>query len=161
VRQVQLDTKSAEIVVSVGFLVLAAIVVRETVRMGAGWGSSGPQPGFFPTIAALVMAVSALVTLLRATRSPGKPLFESREHAISVVKVGAPLCAAIAGVQFLGLYIVTALYMGFFSWWFGRHRWPVALLAAVVLPLVLFFTFERGFRISLPKSIWYGSLLGF
>jgi hypothetical protein len=30
-----------------------------------------------------------------------------------------------------------------------------------VLPVALFFTFERGFRISLPKSAWYGSLLGF
>ena len=51
-----LDTKRAEIVVGLFFIAIAAIVIRETIRLGAGWGVSGPQPGFFPLIAAALVA---------------------------------------------------------------------------------------------------------
>ena len=160
-RLAQLDTRKAEVAVGLILIAIAATVVRETLRLGAGWGPSGPQAGFFPLLSALVMAVAAVVAVVRAVRGTRAPLFESDEHARSVVKVGAPLVAAIVSLPYLGFYVMTALYMGFFAAWYGRYRWYVALAAAIVLPVVLFFTFERGFRISLPKSVLYGSVLAF
>jgi hypothetical protein len=160
-RLSQLDTCRAEIAVGLAFIAISAVVARECLRLGAGWGPSGPQPGFFPLLSALIMAGGALVLIVRAGRAPRSCLFESRDQAISVLKVGGPLAAAVASLEYVGFYAMTALYMGFFSAWYGRYRWPVVLAASLVLPAILFFAFERGFRISLPKSVWYGSILGF
>ena len=158
-RLAQLDSRKAEIVVGALLVATAAIIIRETVRLGAGWGLSGPQPGFFPTIAALLMAIGAGVLIVRAVRSPGSPLFESRDAAVSVLKVGGPLAAAVASLEYLGFYLMTALYVGFFAMWYGRYRWFVAAAAGLLLPVALFFAFERGFRIPLPKSVLHPSVL--
>lgn len=158
---VQLDSRKAEIVVGFVFVAVAAIVIRECLQLGAGWGTSGPQAGFFPLLAALIMMVGAVAVIVQAVKASGKPLFDSSEHAISVLKVGGPLALAVVSLQFLGFYLMTALYMAFFSAWYGRHRWPVVLAASLILPITMFLGFERGFRISLPKSAWYGTFLGF
>ena len=158
----QLDVKKAEVAVAAALLAVAAVVVFEAQRLGAGWGPSGPQPGFFPRIAALVMAVCVVVAAVQAIKQPGsKPLYESGGQCREVLKVGGPIVAAVCALSFIGFYVMTALYMGLFSLWYGRYRWYVALAVALVLPIVLFFTFERGFKISLPKSPWYGSLTPF
>ena len=39
--------KSVEIGASVVFLLLGIFVIREGIRLGPGWGDTGPQPGFF------------------------------------------------------------------------------------------------------------------
>lgn len=157
-----LNTRVGDVAVSVALIAVAAVVIRECLRLGAGWGPSGPQPGFFPFWCAVAMLVGSVVVIVRALRSPpGKPLYDAPEDVREVLKVGLPMVAAIAALPALGFYIMTALYMGFFSAWYGRYRWYVVLVAAVVLPVVLYFTFERGFRIALPKSALYGDLLPF
>lgn len=158
----EIDTRKTEIVVGLAFTVVAAIVIRESILIGAGWGPSGPQPGFFPSLSALVMGVGGLLLAIQALRSGSrKALFESTDEAVAVLKVGAPMVAAFVSIEYIGIYVMTFLYMAFFSAWYGRYRWYVVLLASVLLPVALFFAFERGFRISLPKSVWYGSMTPF
>jgi putative tricarboxylic transport membrane protein len=162
VKLAQLTTRKAEVAVDLIIVAIAAIVIRETVRLGPGWGPSGPQPGFFPFVCAVVMATFTLAALVQTLRSPGtSALFDTPDEARELLKVGVPMLAAVASIQVLGFYLMTALYMGLFSAWYGRYRWYVVLAASVLVPVVLFFTFERGFRIALPKSAWYGDLIPF
>jgi hypothetical protein len=157
-----LNTRVGELVVGAALIVVGAIVIRECVRLGAGWGTSGPQPGFFPFWCAVTMIVGCVIVMVQTLRGPaGRPLFEEPEDARQVLKVGLPMLAAVASLPVLGFYVMTALYMGFFSAWYGRYRWPVVLAVAIVLPIILFFTFERGFRIALPKSALYGDAIPF
>ena len=108
------------------------------------------------------MARAALLALAPPIRTPGTgSLFDRGAEAREVLKVGVPIVAAVASLPYLGFYLMTALYVGFFAAWYGRYRWYVVLAASVLLPVVLFFTFERGFRIALPKSAWYGSFVPF
>src|ERR1044071_7270258 len=55
--------KGAEIVVSAFFLLLGAIVVWDSVRLGARWGSDGPQPGYFPFYIGLLIVISSAINL--------------------------------------------------------------------------------------------------
>jgi putative tricarboxylic transport membrane protein len=75
--------------------------------------------------------------------------------------VGLPIAAAVVALPYLGFYVTTALYTGLFAAWYGRYRWYVALAAGLLLPVALYFAFERGFRIPLPKSVGYGDALPF
>ena len=56
--------KSAEIFVSAFFLLLGALVMWDSVRLGARWGSDGPEAGYFPFYIALLMSIASAVNLL-------------------------------------------------------------------------------------------------
>ncbi len=59
--------------------------------------------------------------------------------------------------RWLGFYLATFTYMGFFAAYIGRYRpWAIAL-AAVTVPLAVYLLFEVGFKLVLPKSIFYTS----
>ena len=151
------STRQAEIVVAAALAATAVVVVWESVKLGSGWAANGPQAGFFPFWSALTLLATALITLVGALRRSATGLLvETPEQARDVLKVGLPLAAAVLSIQLVGFYLMTALYVAFFGIWFGRYRWYLAVLAGLVLAVSLYFGFERGFRIGLPKSVLYG-----
>jgi hypothetical protein len=58
----------------------------------------------------------------------------------------------------LGFYLAGALYLGFFARAIGNYRWHLVAASALVIPVVLFVIFEQGFRVPLPKSIFYPNI---
>ena len=42
------STRTLEIVVGVALLAFALVVMWDSKRLGAGWGSNGPESGYFP-----------------------------------------------------------------------------------------------------------------
>jgi len=154
--------RKVEIAVGVALAALTAVLIRECMLLGAGWSTAGPAPGFFPLLAALAMGAGSVTVVARALGSSAHhPFFETPDEAIALAKVGVPIALAMLSLGVLGFYLMTALYMGFFSAWYGRHRWYVVLAASILVPVALFFTFEQGFKIALPKSAGYGTLIPF
>lgn len=157
-----LDRRRADVAVALAFALLAAVVLRESVVLGAGWGPSGPQPGFFPALAALLLGAGALVAALQAYRGRGdEPLLDDPAEAAELVRVGLPMLAAVAAIAWLGIYVVTVVYVGLFLWWYGRYRPYVTLPAGVLMAALLYWAFELVFKVFLPKSILYGAGLPF
>ena len=58
--------KSAEIAVAALFFVLGAIVIFDSVRLGARWGEDGPQAGYFPFYLGLFVCISSVVNFAAA-----------------------------------------------------------------------------------------------
>lgn len=158
----RLTIRAAEVVAGAGFVVVAMVVLVETIKLGPGWGRDGPQPGFFPFILAVVIGLGGLGTLVQGLRSAdSRPFFEVRQEMVDLAQVGIPLALAIASIPFLGLYIMAVLYVGLFTAWYGRFRWYLSFPAGLVLAGTLYWGLERGFLISMPKSMWYGTVLPF
>ena len=65
------------------------------------------------------------------------------------------MIAMTAAIVWLGFYIVTGAFMGLFARWIGRYRWIWVLVLTVTMPLAIYLTFETGFRVTLPKSVFY------
>jgi len=126
--------------------------VPDTSKAPGGIGS-----GFYPFWAAAVMGVAGLVIMYRAlTRSTaGPPLFENRQAIVSVGKLVAPMLLATAALSWLGFYLCSGLYMGFFARYIGRYHWRWVAAVAVLFPLAIYLAFEMGFRVRLPKSGLY------
>jgi hypothetical protein len=80
---------------------------------------------------------------------------------LEVVKVAAPMVAAVVLLPYLGFYMVTALYLGLFAVWYGRMPWYLVLPLGIAVAVVAFYAFEQGFKVLLPKSIFYGYFLPF
>lgn len=139
---------------------LAAVAIVESLRIGAGYGVAGPESGFFPLWVSLPLVVAAAVSLRDGwLMRQSAAIFEDRDELAEFFKVGVPLAVAVVLLPWLGFYLATAAYVGFFSAWYGRYRWWVVLGAAVLAPLLFYAVFERAFSLSLPKSVLYGPLL--
>ncbi len=62
-------------------------------------------------------------------------------------------------MQWIGLYVASALYIGFYMRWIGRHSWLAVVGLAVGVPLVAFIIFEKWFLVPMPKGpleAWLG-----
>ena len=166
-----------QVATAAAIVLIAAVAMSDS--LAAFSPSAGTAPGdvgarWYPFWAAAIMAVAAVIVGYRAltTPQPAEGVFEGRQSVFAVLKIALPMvlfATLIGGVGWkttdftytvippLGFYIATALYMGGFAWWLGRYKiWWVAAIAGA-FPLVIFLAFEIGFRVSLPKSIFYDS----
>jgi len=84
-------------------------------------------------------------------RDAGKR-FVSREQLGPVLKVLWPAVVAVALMQYLGLYVASALYTGFYIRWVGRHSWITVFAFGVGIPVVTFLIFEKWFLVPMPKG---------
>ncbi len=133
-------------------MLLGGVVLFDAVRLGFGWGPDGPRSGFFPFWLALIMVVTCAVILAQAARGGQGKSFVSREQLDSVLKVFWPAVAAVALMHFVGLYVASALYMGFYMRWVGRHRWVTVVALALGIPIACFLIFEKWFLVPMPKG---------
>jgi putative tricarboxylic transport membrane protein len=162
--------RGADLITAAVLLGLGGVVLYDALRLGIGWGTDGPQSGFFPFWLGVLLIATSVVVLIQAVRQrPGRP-FVTRQQAVPVAKVLAPLAAFViltggvnvgerALVPGLGLYVAAALYMAFYMRWVGRHQWLVIGLVSVAVPLIAFVVFERWFLVPMPKGpleAWLG-----
>lgn len=153
--------KTVEISVAVLLLALGALIFYESLKLGAGWGFSGPQPGFFPMVLTVLVLVGGGVVLFMAFRQTStETFFEVSDEVVDLLKVGLPVLASVALLRPLGIYFVSGLYLGFFMIYYGKYKWWQALIGAVLLPLILWLLLNQAFNLAMPRSFLYraGSL---
>jgi peptidoglycan/LPS O-acetylase OafA/YrhL len=148
------DLLTAGLLIAVGVL-----VVWDALRLGIGWGTAGPKSGFFPFWLAVLMIGCCLVTMAQAAgRARGKP-FIRREGVGPVLKVLGPAAGAVLLTHWLGLYVASALYMGTYMRWIGRHSWLATVGLSAAFAAVAFLVFEKWFLVPMPKGpveAWLG-----
>src|SRR5437763_12869781 len=145
-------TRTADLITAAVLLLIGAIVVSDSLRIGIGWGTDGPKSGFFPFwLGVLLIAACGLILVQAARRVDAKP-FVRREQLGPVLKVLWPAVALVVLTLWLGLYVSAAPYTGFYMRWIGRHSWPAVLAVAVLFPLATFFIFEKWFLVPMPKG---------
>ena len=54
-----LSTGTVEVIVAAVLFGVGLVVIRDSQRLGAGWGSDGPQSGYFPYYIGLLICFSA------------------------------------------------------------------------------------------------------
>src|SRR5918995_83016 len=123
----------ADVTTAALLMLLSAIVIYDALRLGAGWGSEGPQSGFFPFWLATLLATVSVVLFLQALRNRSGEPFVTRDRFLLVLQVLAPLAGFVVLTDppgpwsGLGLYVAAGLYLGFYMRWVGRHHWRTVL----------------------------------
>jgi putative tricarboxylic transport membrane protein len=154
------STRTVDVVVAVLFLMLGALVMWDSVRLGARWGSDGPEAGYFPFYIGLILCIAAVVNGVRALR--GKDIkdasFVSTSSLKMVMSVLIPttvfvaLIDGIGPVPGLGIYVASVLFVIGFMRWLGKYGWLKSVLVAVGVAVFFFLMFEVGFKVPLPKG---------
>jgi len=146
--------KSAEIVVSAFFLALGALVMWDSVRLGARWGSDGPQAGYFPFYIALLMSIASAVNLaLALVRKGGFRAFVEVEQLKLVLSVLLPSIVYVGLIALLGIYVASAIFVAAFMRWLGKYPWWKVAAVSIGNSVVFFLIFEMWFKVPLPKGV--------
>jgi putative tricarboxylic transport membrane protein len=151
--------RTADIVTASVLMLVGAIVLSDALRLGIGWGSDGPKSGFFPFWLAMLMLAACVGIVLQALRRPKRAPFVTREQLAPVLKVLWPATAMVVLMQFVGMYVASAVYIGFYMRWIGRHSWPAVIGLGVGIPIITFLIFEKWFLVPMPKGpleTWLG-----
>lgn len=150
--------KRAELIVSGAFVLVALIVIFDSIRSGIGWVSQqGPSAGLIPFYLAVIQIVAAgfifIVTIRKA--DDGKNFFVGSRGMWEAIRIFFTATLLTVGIIYMGIYIPTFIFSVLFAKWLGQHRWVSTVIFAVILTLAVFFGMEKGLQIPLPKSFLY------
>jgi len=146
--------RTMDLVVAAILMVISGVVMKDSYDLGAGWSPTGPESGYFPFYIGLLILASSTVTFLVTlfTRHPDRNPFVERQPFFRILQVLIPSIIFVLAIDYIGIYVAGGLFIAFFMWWLGKYSWPKVVMVGVLVPLVLFFTFEVWFLVPLPKG---------
>jgi hypothetical protein len=134
-----------------------AIFVYSSYRLGYGWGTEGPQSGFFPFYVSLIICGASGVILLRALLERAQThgeAFVERTQLKRVLSMFVPAALFVLGIQLIGIYVSSAVYIVLFMRVLGKYSWVRSIALGVGVSLAFFVMFEIWFKVSLYKGVW-------
>ena len=146
--------RTVDAVVAAILLVVGAVVIVESRRLGAGWSSDGPGAGYFPFYIGLIICISSLGILYQSllSKAADKGTFVDREQLGRVLSVLLPVAVYIFVIVFLGLYVASAIYIALFMIILGKYNPVRSVVLGVVVSAVFFVMFEVWFKVPLFKG---------
>lgn len=146
--------RAVDIVVALIMAGIGALVVVDSLRLGAGWAEDGPQSGYFPFYIGLIIVAVSLGTVGLALlgRKQNRDAFVNTVQLRHVMRVLVPTIVFIAIVGLIGIYVASALFIAASMRWLGRFRWPMIVIVSLAVPFALFLLFEIWFLVPLPKG---------
>jgi len=144
--------RAADLTTAAVLIAGALLVIWDSLRIGVGWGTDGPRSGFFPFWLGIIMVGVCLVIAAKAYRRTERAPFVARDAIAPVLKVLLPATAFVLSIHWIGLYVATTLYMGFYMRWIGRHSWTSVAVVSVAVSVVTFYVFETWFLVPMPKG---------
>jgi putative tricarboxylic transport membrane protein len=147
------STRRAGMVTGVVLFGVGLLILVDTWRLGAGWAPDGPQAGYFPFRIGLLIALCSVIVFIQAFRARNDPsLFVEWRKLVPVSQILFPLIAYIAAMQYLGMYVASALFVAALMRWLGKYTLLKSLTVAVIMSVVIFWLFEYQFSVPLPKG---------
>ncbi len=134
--------------------VLGVVVVFEARRLGADWTSDGPGAGYFPFYIGLVICGSCLGIIYQALYGKARDTgsFVDREQLRRVLSVLLPAMVYVLAIQFLGIYVASAIYIAIFMIVLGKYSPLKSVLLGLIVNAVFFTMFEVWFKVPLFKG---------
>lgn len=148
------STSNIDAFVAALLILIGAVVMVDSYRIGAGWADDGPQSGTFPFYVGLFIVISSAVTLCQAVFGKNKNTepFVEREQFKMVLAVLIPTTVYILAIQFIGIYAASVIYIAVFMAWQGKYGWKMFVPVSLGVAVFFFLMFEVGFKVPLPKN---------
>ena len=143
-----------DLVVAALIFALGALVAYDSARLGSSWASDGPQPGYFPYYIGAIICISSLVVFVQGLLRlrTDRQVFVTHAQLKQVMVILLPSTAYVLGVQLIGIYVSSAVFIGLFMLIAGKYSWLRSVAVALGVSLSSFVMFEIWFKIPLPKG---------
>jgi hypothetical protein len=156
-----ISVRAMDIITAVLFLAFGLTVMIGSLKLGASWGADGPEAGYFPFYISLIIMLSSTVTLYQTAIVNKKKKTESfveKEPFKQVMAVLLPAAVFVLGVQLIGIYVSSALYIAIFMVWLGKYPIWKAVAVSIGVSVALYLMFEFWFQVPLPHGSWINPL---
>jgi hypothetical protein len=156
-----ISVRTMDIITALVFLAIGITVMVGSLKLGASWGADGPEAGYFPFYISLIILLSSTVTLYQAAIVNKKKKSESfvdSEPLKQIMAVLLPAIVFVLGVQLIGIYVSSALYIAIFMVWLGKYPIWKAIAVSVGVSVALYLMFEFWFQVPLPHGTWFNPL---
>jgi hypothetical protein len=152
--RIGVPTYIVDAVIALFVVLLGATVLYGSRKLGSEWTSDGPGAGYFPFYIGLVLTISGVGILYQAlfTKEKNTEVFVDKEQLIRVLSVLLPAGVYVVGIQFLGIYLASAIYIALFMVILGKYSWVKSIVAALCVNGLFFMMFEVWFRVPLFKG---------
>lgn len=150
-----ISLRSAEIAVSLILVLLGGLVVYDSYRLGSRWAADGPEAGYFPFYIGVIICFSAAVVFCQAVwgrRIRRDAVFVEWQALRQVLSVLLPAALYVLGIQVIGMYVASAIYIAVFMVWLGRYSWMKSAIVGFAVSALAFVTFEVWFQVPLYKG---------
>jgi putative tricarboxylic transport membrane protein len=153
-RATGVKQRTMEIVMAVFFFAIGVVMIVDNYRLGAGWAKDGPESGYFPLRVGVIICISAAILLVQRLlgKARDEQVFVTMERLKPVLLVLAPTALYVLAIQFIGIYVASAVFIAAFMRVMGRYGWVKTLLVSIGFAVVLFWLFEVQFMVPLPKG---------
>ena len=143
------------VVVVIGSSIL--ILVPSQVKILPGL-QTGISPGFLPALVGIGLIIMGFVLVILS--SIGESQTEQRIEwdrtvTIRIITTVLLMVAYTAIFPIMGFVLTSAVFAGFFTFFFGARSWWKISLIVVLLPIAVWLFFEKLFRIPLPHGLLY------
>ncbi|BDX21134.1 hypothetical protein TUM22923_04550 [Polynucleobacter sp. TUM22923] len=156
-----ISVRAMDIITALLFIILGLVVMTGSVKLGASWGSDGPEAGYFPFYISLIFILSSSITLYQAAVVDKKKKTESfvdKEPLKQVLAVLLPAIVFVLGVQLIGIYVSSLIYIAVFMVWLGKYPLWKAATVSLGVTVALYLMFEHWFQVPLPHGSWINPL---
>lgn len=156
-----ISVRAVDIITAILFLAFGLTVMIGSLKLGASWGADGPEAGYFPFYISLIILISSTVTLFQAVvtnKNKETESFVDREPLKQVMAVLIPAIIFVLGVQLIGIYVASALYIAIFMVWLGKYAVWKASAVSIGVTIALYLMFEFWFQVPLPHGSWFNPL---
>ncbi|MES3003057.1 MAG: tripartite tricarboxylate transporter TctB family protein [Pseudomonadota bacterium] len=147
-------TYVVEAVVAIGVVLLGAVVLQGSWKLGSKWTSDGPGSGYFPFYIGLILCIAGAGILVQTVfgKNRNTDIFVDSEQVKRVLQVLLPAIVYVLVVQFLGLYVASAIYIAGFMIVLGHYSPMKSILISVTIIVIFFLMFEVWFKVPLFKG---------
>ena len=118
-------TNLIEAIVAFILLVIGAVVIYSSMRLGSKWTSDGPGSGYFPFYIGLMLCLSGTATMYQALfgKKKNTESFVDRGKFKLVMAVLVPAAVYVLIIQLVGIYLASTLYIALFMSVLGKYSW--------------------------------------
>lgn len=147
-------TYKVEAVVAFLIFILGITVITGSWKLGSGWTTDGPGAGYFPFYIGILLCIAGLGVMYQSLLGKKKntDIFVDNEQLKLVLSVFIPACVYVLAVQFLGMYVASAIYIALFMIILGKFSKVKSILTALTVLVVFFLMFEVWFKVPLFKG---------
>ena len=147
-------THIVETVVALCILVMGIVVIQGSWALGSGWTSDGPGSGYFPFYIGVLLCIAGVGIIYQALfgKNKNSDVFVDSEQLKRVLSVLLPALVYVGAVQFVGLYVASAVYIALFMIILGKYSWLKSVIVALSVVVLFFLMFEVWFKVPLFKG---------
>jgi hypothetical protein len=156
-----ISVRMMDIFTALLFIAVGLVVMVGSIKLGASWGSDGPEAGYFPFYISVIILLSSSVTLYQAIvvdKKKEAETFVDKESFKQVMAVMLPAIVFVLGVQLIGIYVSSVIYIAVFMVWLGKYPLWKAAAVSIGVSVALYLMFEYWFQVPLPHGSWINPL---